>query len=138
MISDQRAPILVSQIEWRLSGDAQSKILGGWTIQDRRGLRRRVMEGRPVQFAWKVGELRPRPFGNLISTYVIARGKVRGGPSLKVEGARCPWTPPDPPPSRCPSAHAGGTSYDCPGVSARSNLALTGPFCLDTCQDLAL
>jgi|EP01044_Picomonas_judraskeda_P006901 hypothetical protein len=48
-----------------------------------------------MQFAWKAGGAAPSDFANLISTHVIARGKVRGGPSLKVEGARCPWTPPD-------------------------------------------
>ena len=45
--------------------------------------------------ARKAGGAAPSDFANLISTHVIARGKVRGGPSLKVEGARCPWTPPD-------------------------------------------
>jgi len=46
-----------------------------------------------MQFAWQAGGAAPSDFANLISTHVIARGKVRGGPSLKVEGARCPWTP---------------------------------------------
>ena len=46
--------------------------------------------GLPTQFAWKAGGLRPRTLANAISAHVLAWVKVRGGPSLHVEGARRP------------------------------------------------
>ena len=61
-----------------------------------------MMGGRPQQFAWKGVPGAPRPSRKLIGVGVHASGKVRGGSSFKGQGARCPWTPPDPPPSPDP------------------------------------
>ena len=69
-------------------------VLGGSAAGERTGLPAADDGGLPTQFAWKVGGLRPRTLANAISIHVLAWVKVRGGPSLRVEGARRPWTPP--------------------------------------------